>query len=37
MDLELTPAMIVRPKIDSQNYSADWNFKVSWASSGAKK
>ena len=37
MDLPETPAMIVRPKIDSQKYSAERNFSVSWASSGAKK
>ena len=37
MDLELTPAMIVRPKIDSQKYSADMNLSVSCESSGAKK
>ena len=35
--LPATPAMMVRPKIDSQKYSADWNFSVSSASSGAKK
>ena len=37
MDLLETPAMIVRPKIPSQNFSADMNFSASWASSGAKK
>lgn len=37
MDLLETPAMIVRPKIPSQNFSADMNFNASWASSGAKK
>lgn len=37
MDLLETPAMIVRPKVPSQNFSADMNFNASWASSGAKK
>ena len=37
IDLPETPAMMVRPKIDSQKYSAERNFSVSWASSGAKK
>ena len=37
MDLELTPAMMVRPKMDSQKYSGEPNFMASWASRGAKK
>ena len=37
MDLLDTPAMMVRPKMPSQNFSADMNFSASWASRGAKK
>ena len=37
MDLLDTPAMMVRPKMPSQNFSADMNFSASCASSGAKK
>ena len=37
MDLDETPAMMVRPKMESQKYSADMNFSVSFASSGEKK
>ena len=37
MDLLETPAMIVRPKMPSQNFSADMNFSASCASSGEKK
>ena len=37
MDLDETPAMMVRPKIESQKYSADMNLSVSFASSGEKK
>ena len=29
IDFDETPAIIVRPKIESQKYSADWNFSVS--------
>ena len=36
-DLDETPAIIVSPKMLSQKYSADMNFSVSFASSGAKK
>ena len=37
IDLEETPAMMVKPKIDSQKYSGEPNFIASWASRGAKK
>ena len=36
-DLDATPAIMVRPKIESQKYSGDPNFMASCASSGAKK
>ena len=32
-----TPAMMVRPKMPTQNFSADMNFSASCASAGAKK
>ena len=37
MDLDDTPAMMVRPKSESQKYSGLLNFMASWASSGEKK
>ena len=36
-DLDATPEMMVRPKIDSQKYSGEPNFMASCASSGEKK
>ena len=37
MDLDDTPAMMVRPKSESQKYSGLLNFMASWASGGEKK
>ena len=37
IDLELTPAMMVKPKRESQKYSGLLNFMASWASGGEKK
>ena len=37
IDLEETPAMMVRPKMESQKYSGEPNFIANWAKIGAKK